>query len=137
MADLFANYEAEIYDGLINDVKPSPIVEAATIRKLGTAATLVRGTVLAVSTGTAGDGKLVVLGNTAAANETLTPCAILCDDTEVGTGADVNAAVYVAGTFDPAKLTVKSAYTMTEADKLALRQGGIYLKAAVDADYTT
>ncbi len=136
MADLYANYTADIYDGLINDVKPAPIVEPATIRKLGTAGTLARGTVLAISTGTAGDSKLVILGSTAATNETLTAYGILCDDTEVGTSADVKALVYVAGTFDPAKLTVKSGYTMTLADKMTLRDGGIYLKAAVDADYS-
>lgn len=134
MADLYANYNADIYDGLINDVKPSPIVDWGTIRKLGTKATLARGAVLAISTGSAGDSKLVLLGNTAASNETLTAYAILAEDTEVGTGADVKAAIYVAGTFNPDKLTVKSGYTMTTADKMALRNGGIYLKAAIDAD---
>ena len=44
-----------------------------TIRKEATAAaTYKRGTVLALSAGTAGDGKLVILGSTATTNETLT-----------------------------------------------------------------
>lgn len=135
MADLFKNYEADIYDGLITDVKPSIITAAAVIRKLGTAGTLVRGTVLAKSSGSAGDGKLVILGSTAASNETLTAYGILCDDTEVGTSEDVNALIYVAGSFDPEKLIVKEGYTVTDADIDALRNGGIFMKAAIDPTY--
>ena len=60
---------------------------------------------------------------------------ILCDDTEVGTSADVNALVYLAGSFDPDRLIVKENYTMTAGDIAALRDGGIYLKAQIDADY--
>ena len=135
MADLYKNYDADIYDGLITNVVPDIVTGAATIRKLGTAGTLKRGTVLAKSSGTAGDGKLVVLGNTAASNETLTAYGILCDDTDVGTSADVNALVYLAGSFDPDRLIVKEGYTMVAADIDALRNGGIFLKAQIDADY--
>ena len=61
-----------------------------TIRKEATAAaTYKRGTVLALSAGTAGDGKLVILGSTATTNETLTANCILAEDVEVGTTADV------------------------------------------------
>lgn len=135
MADLYKNYDADIYDGLITDIVPPIVTGAATIRKLGTAGTLKRGTVLAKSSGTAGDGKLVVLGTSAASNETLTAYGILCDDTEVGTAADVNALVYLAGSFDPDKVIVKEGYTMAAADIAALRDGGIFLKAQIDADY--
>ena len=92
------------YDGLITDVTPAPIVRGGTIRKLGTAATLKRGTVLAKSSGTAGDGKLVILGTSAESNETLTPDCILCDDVDVGTAEDVTVPVYFAGCFDPNKV---------------------------------
>ena len=68
MADLFNKIGEQTFDGLFADVKPSPIVEAGTIRKLGTAATIKAGTDLAISGGSAGDGKLVVLGTTAASN---------------------------------------------------------------------
>ena len=77
------------FDGLITDIKPAPEVRGGVIRKLSAAATLKRGTILAKSSGTAGDGKLVVLGSTAKENETLTPDCILCDDIDVGTAADV------------------------------------------------
>lgn len=73
------------FDGLITDIKPAPEVRGGIIRKLSATATLKRGTILAKSSGTAGDGKLVVLGSTAKENETLTPDCILCDDIDVGT----------------------------------------------------
>ena len=76
------------FDGLITDIKPAPEVRGAVIRKLSAAATIKRGTILAKSSGTAGDGKLVILGTEAASNEVLTPDCILCDDIEVGTAAD-------------------------------------------------
>lgn len=123
-----------VYDGLITDITPAPIVRGGTIRKLGTAATLKRGTVLAKSSGSAGDGKLVILGSTAASNETLTPDCILCDDTEVGTAADANVPVYFAGCFDPDKVIVKEGYTVTEDDIDKLRERGIQFKAASAAN---
>ena len=109
------------YDGLIADLEPAVTVGGATIRKLGSAATLKRGTILAMSSGSAGDGKLVVLGNTAASNETLTPYGILCEDIDVGTAADVKASVYLSGAFDPDKVIVKASYDITAADIDALR----------------
>jgi hypothetical protein len=115
------------YDKLIAGVTPAIHVNSGVIRKLAAAAALVRGTVLAKSSGSAGDGKLVILGTTAVENETLTPDCILCDDMDVGTAADVNAAVFTAGCFNADALTVKTAYTMIEADKDKLRERGIYL----------
>ncbi len=118
------------YDGLFSDLTPKAEVRGGTIRKLTAKATLVRGTILAMSSGTAGDAKLVVLGSTAASNETLTPYCILTDDIEVDTNADVTATVYTAGCFDPNKVTVASGYTVTADDYDALRKYGIVFKAA-------
>ena len=115
------------YDGLISGMTPEVKVGGGTIRKLGTAGTLARGTVLAKSSGSAGDGKLVILGTSAVSNETLTPDCILVEDTEVGTSDDVTAAVYEMGCFDPDKLIVKSGHTFSADEKDALRTRGIYL----------
>lgn len=122
------------FDGLITDITPAPQVSGGTIRKLTTAAVLKRGTVLAKSSGTAGDGKLVVLGTTAETNETLTPDCILCDDIEVGTAADEKVTVYTAGCFNPSKVTVAASYTMTDGDKDNLRMRNIVFKAAAAAN---
>lgn len=134
MKNLYSKVGEMEFDGLITDITPKPIVQGRTIRKLGTAATLVRGTILAKSSGSAGDGKLVVLGNTAASNEILTADCILCDDVEVGTSADVTVPVYLAGCFDPDKCTVKSGYTVTEDDRDVLRERSIIFKAASAAN---
>lgn len=123
------------FDGLITDIKPAPEVRGGVIRKLSAAATLKRGTILAKSSGTAGDGKLVVLGSTdKEENETLTPDCILCDDIDVGTAADEKVAVYTAGCFDIGKVTVSASYTITESDKDNLRMRGIVFKAAAAAN---
>ena len=123
--------EVEV-DGLVTAIDPHIVIGAGVIRKASSGTLkLTRGTVLAKSTGTAGDNKLVVLGTTPAADtETLTANCILCDDVEVGTAADATVAVYLAGCFNPDKLTMASSYTMKEADKDALRDAGIVFKAA-------
>ena len=59
-------------ENLFAKLDPPALKEAGVIRKLGTAGTLYRGTLLAKSSGSAGDGKLVIFGTTAATNETLT-----------------------------------------------------------------
>ena len=118
------------YDGLITDITPKTEVRAGTIRKLSAVGTLKRGTILAKSSGTAGDGKLVILGSTAANNETLTPNCILCDDVDVGTSADVTVPVYTAGCFAAEKVIVNSGYTITDADYDTLRKYGIVFKSA-------
>lgn len=117
-------------DGLISDTQPALLTRARTIRKLGTAGKLVRGTVMAMSSGSAGDGKLVVLGTSAASNETLTPDCILADDVEVGTSADVAVVAYISGCFDPDHITVATGYTITAADYEALRIRNILFKDA-------
>nr|DAO50930.1 MAG TPA: Head decoration protein [Caudoviricetes sp.] len=91
---------------------------------------LTRGTVLALSTGTSGTGKLVILGTTAGSNETLTAYGILCDEVDA-TSADAVGEIYVTGQFNTERLIVKESYSMTTADVQALRDGGIYIENAV------
>ena len=123
------------HDGLFTGLEPAQQVQGGVIRKAtGEAVTLKRGTILAKASGTAGDGKLVVLGTAAGSNETLTPDCILCDDIEVGAENDEPVAVYTAGCFDPEKVTVADEYTITESDKDALRMRGIVFNAASPAN---
>lgn len=123
--------EVEV-DDLVTAIDPHIVIGAGVIRKASSGTLkLTRGTVLAKSTGTAGDNKLVVLGTAASGDaETLTANCILCDDVEVGTAANATVAVYLAGCFNPDKLTMASSYIMKEADKDALRDAGIVFKAA-------
>lgn len=130
MSELSKSLGTMEFDGLIADINPKLVVSGGTIRKLSKADTIKRGTVLAKS---GGDNKLVVLGTAAASNEVLTAYCILCDDVAVGTTDDVIAPVYLMGCFNSNKVTVANSYTMTEADKDALRNGGIVFKAAAPA----
>lgn len=120
------------YDGLI--VANEPVADAftVTIRKEATAATYKRGTVLALPAGTAGDGKLVILGSTETTNETLTANCILAEDVEVGTTADVTALAYRTGHFARNKLAVASGYTLKATDEEELRKAGILLSDAIE-----
>lgn len=129
MSELSKSLGTMEFDGLIADINPKLVVSGGTIRKLSKADTIKRGTILAKS----GDNKLVVLGTAAASNEVLTAYCILCDDVDVGTADDVTAPVYLMGCFNSNKVTVADSYTMTEADKDALRNGGIVFKAAAPA----
>ena len=133
MSELSKSLGTMEFDGLIADINPKLVVSGGTIRKLSKSDTIKRGTVLAKSGGTAGYNKLVVLGTAAASNEVLTACCILCDDVAVGTTDDVIAPVYLMGCFNSNKVTVADSYTMKEADKDALRNGGIVFKAAAPA----
>lgn len=120
------------YDGLIVANEPVADVFTVTIRKEATAAaTYKRGTVLALSAGTA-DGKLVILGTTAATNETLTANCILAEDVEVGTTADVTVLAYRTGHFARNKLAVASGYTLKASDEEELRKAGILLSDAIE-----
>ena len=119
------------YDGLIVTNEPVADVFTVTIRKeTSEKATFKRGTVLALSSGTGGDGEMVALGTTAGSNETLN--AILCDDTEIGTAAGVEAAAYRTGHFARNKLIFSGEYTLKPADEEALRAAGILLSDALD-----
>lgn len=88
---------------------------------------LARGTVLALSGGTAGTGKMSVLGTAAAENETLTAYGILCDGVDA-TSEDAVAEVYVTGQFNKGALVVKDGYSITNGDIKSLRDGGIFVE---------
>lgn len=120
------------YDGLIVANEPVADVFTVTIRKEATAATYKRGTVLALSAGTADDGKLVILGSTATTNETLTANCILAEDVKVGTTADVTVLAYRTGHFARNKLAVASGYTLKATDEEELRKAGILLSDAIE-----
>lgn len=120
------------YDGLIVDNEPVADVFTVTIRKEAAAATYKRGTVLALSAGTADDGKLVILDSTATTNETLTANCILAEDVEVGTTADVTVLAYRTGHFARNKLAVASGYTLKATDEEELRKAGILLSDAIE-----
>ena len=121
------------FDGLFTDVVPAVQVRGGIIRKQTTSAvTLKRGTILAKSYGTAGDGKLVILGSTATTNETLTANCILAEDVEVGTTADVTVLAYRTGHFARNKLAVASGYTLKATDEEELRKAGILLSDAIE-----
>lgn len=118
-----------VFDKLIAGISPAVHVSGGKIRKVGTETEFKRGTVFAKSSV---DNKLVVLGTTAEEGETLVADCILCDDVVVGTGADVNAAVYTAGNFNYNALIAKSGHTISEAEKDKLRERGIYLGVVLE-----
>ena len=118
------------YDNLIVGLTPPKRVGAGKIASTDSKeATYTRGTVFAKS---AKDGKLYILGSTATSGDTLTADCILVQDVTVGTTDDETVVVYLAGCFNPEKLTVKDSYTMTEADKDALRMRDIALLPIIE-----
>ena len=125
--DLHEKLGAVTPENLFAGLEPRELKAAGVIRKLGTAGTLKRGTLLAKSSGSAGDGKLVIFGTTAATNETLTADCVLAEDVPVGTANDEAALVYITGNFNEDELILKSGASLTEADRDALRVRGILL----------
>ena len=99
------------YDGLIAGVNPKKRVGPGVIAGPEAETTFVRGTVFAKS---AKDGKLHILGTEASGGDTLTADCILIEDVTMKASMDETVAVYLAGCFNPDKLTVKDSYTMTE-----------------------
>ena len=85
------------YDNLINGLYPPAEPFSVVIRKGSAETTYKRGTVLALSEGTAGDGKYVILGTAAVSNETLTANCVLAEDVTVGTANDETAVAYRTG----------------------------------------
>lgn len=110
------------YDNLIVGLTPPKRVGAGIIASGESETTYTRGTVFAKSAKT---GKLSILGTAAESQDTLTANCILTDDVTVPASGDATVTVYLAGCFNPDKLVVKSKYTMSEADKDALRMNGI------------
>ena len=83
---------------------------------------LLRGTVLGINA----SGTLAVLDG----SEGLTAYAILCDDTDASE-ANTVAEIYLTGYFNRHALHVAEGYTMTIADEMELRNGGIFLENSV------
>lgn len=123
--DLHEKLGSVEYEKLFAGLEPPALVRGGVLRKLGTAATLKRGTLLCKSGGSAGDGKLVIFGTSPATNETLTPDCILTDDVPVGTANDENATVYISGCFNAAALILGTGATLADSDKDVLRTKGI------------
>ncbi len=120
------------FDNLINGQYPPAEVFTVKIRKEATEAkTYKRGTVLALSAGTAGDGLRVILGTAAKSDETLTANCVLADDVEVGTASDAVATAYRTGHFNENSLITDNSHAISETDKEALRSAGILLSDAV------
>ena len=117
------------FDNLINGQYPPAEVFTVKIRK--EAKIYKRGTVLALSAGTAGDGLRVILGTAAKSNETLTANCVLADDVEVGTASDAVATAYRTGHFNENSLITDNSHAISETDKEALRSAGILLSDAV------
>ena len=117
-------------ENLFAGLEPHALTKAGVIRKFGTAGSLKRGTLLAKSGGSAGDGKLVIFGSTPATNETLTADCVLAEDIDVGTSADENALVYIQGNFNEDALIIKSGATIGDSDKDDLRLRNILLGAS-------
>ncbi len=122
--DLHEKLGSMEYEKLFAGLEPKALTHPATIRKLGTAATIKRGTLLSKSST---DGKLVTFGTAAASGETLTADCILTDDIDVGTAADENVLVYISGNFNEAALILATGATISETDRDELRKKGIIL----------
>lgn len=120
------------HDDLIIDNNPPADVFAVTLRKHTEETTLKRGTVLALSSGTAGDNTYVILGTEAKSDETLTANAILCEDVIVGATDNENALAYRTGHFNRKALIVGNTHTFGKNDEEALRAGGILLSDAME-----
>ena len=128
--DLHEKIGSVSVENLFAGLEPHALTKAGVIRKLGTAGTLKRGTLLAKSSGSGGDGKLVIFGTSAGSNETLTADCVLANDIDVGTANDENALVYISGNFNEDALILASGASLAEADRDALRIRGIILGAS-------
>ena len=112
------------YDNLINGLYPPAEPFSVVIRKGSAETTYKRGTVLALSEGTA--------GTAAASNETLTANCVLAEDVTVGTANDETAVAYRTGHFNSNALIMDAEHTFSAADKEALRGVGILISDAVE-----
>lgn len=138
MAELVTKTGTLEQDNLIARSFPAADTMGITIGKLGTAATLKRGALLAKGS----DGKYALYtgpakgvsdaakeggadsdtSTTAEAAASPLPSAILCDDTHVGTANDETAVAYRCGNFNFAAVKAATGYTPTDADIDELRK---------------
>ena len=131
MGNLYEVNSIDPHDGLIAAPYPPADVFHITVRKLSAAATLKRGSLMDLSSGTGGDSKYVIHGTTAGDNETLTANCILAEDVAVGTAADVTALAYRTGHFVEGKLILADDATLATGAKEALRDVGILLSDGI------
>lgn len=131
MGNLYEVNSIDPHDGLIAAPFPPADVFHVTVRKLSAAATLKRGSLLDLSSGTGGDSKYVIHGTDAGDNETLTANCILAEDIAIGTAADVTALAYRTGHFVQNNLIVVEGKTLAAGAKEALRDVGILLSSAI------
>jgi len=106
-------------DNLIADDKHT--LATGTVTVLSGEGKLKRGSVLMRNA----NNKFVLADTSAGTAE-----VILSDDVDA-TNADAVANVYVSGDFKAESLIVKTGYTLTEADKVALKNAGIYIIAGI------
>lgn len=133
MPDIYEVIPVNPNDGLIAGLYPPAQVCTIKIRKESSAAaTLKRGTLLDLSSGTGGDAAYVIHGTSAGSNETLTPGMILAEDITVGTTADAVAFAYRTGHFVEQKLIVASGGSISAADKETLRGKQILLSDQIN-----
>lgn len=99
------------------------VIAGGTVTVANGAGKLARGTVLARNTANKFE----------AVNAELTGKAevILASDVDA-TNADAVAEVYITGDFNSNAVTVATGYTLSEADKLNLKNAGIYLIAEME-----
>ena len=107
------------YDGLFAGLTPPAQVGAGTIAASTEETVFPRGAIFVKK-----DGTLRILGT----EDGGTPDCVLCDDITLAAGESATVPVYTAGCFNEDKLTVADGYTVTDADKDALRMRGIILR---------
>lgn len=113
-----------LYNEKIGEMTPDNLVASTLVHQITSAITIPSGTgVLKRGTVVDSAGAVMASGKTA--------YAILCDDVDTTAGSVV-AEVYVAGCFNANALIVAEGYTLTAADLLALRNGGIYIENAME-----
>lgn len=115
------NLGAVGFDNLINSVSPPADVFGVDVK--GGQGVLKRGTLLA-----SGDNGMTMIATatTGKAN------CILSDDVDTGGAGTVTGVAYRTGHFNGNALIVAEGYTITAADKEALRIAGILLSDAVE-----
>lgn len=109
------------FDNLINGTNPP--IEVFTVQVAAGQGVLTRGSLLAAN----GSGMVLISSTTTGKAN-----AILAEDVDTGSGEAVNAIAYRTGHFNGNVLTVAKGYTITAADKEALRDVGILLSDAVE-----
>lgn len=121
MARLDENLGTVDYDNLIASVTPGN--EVFHVNLAANQGVLKRGTLLATA-----DGGMVKISSTTTGKAN----AVLADDVDTGTGSAVVGLAYRTGHFNANSLIVADGYTITAADKEALRVAGILLSDAVE-----